>query len=60
VEYYLNGAFKDCKLTLSNSELERYLAQSQATLTVSASEGRVEKLAERVRQHIAAQSGVKP
>jgi tetratricopeptide (TPR) repeat protein len=60
VEYYLNGAFKDCKLTLSNAELERYLAQSQSTLTVSASEGRVEKLAERVRQHIAAQNGVKP
>jgi TPR repeat protein len=60
VEYYLNGAFKDCKPTLSNAELERYLAQSQATLTVAASEGRVEKLAERLRQHLAAQSGAKP
>jgi TPR repeat protein len=60
VEYYLNGAFKECKITLSNAELERYLAQSQATLTVTASEGRVEKLAERLRQHIAAPAGAKP
>jgi TPR repeat protein len=53
VEYYLNDAFKGCKLTLSKADLQRYFALSQQTLTVAANEGRLEKLAARLQQHLA-------
>ncbi len=53
VQYYLDGRFKQCRLTLSNADLERYTALAQNTISVAASAGRVEQLAARVKQYLA-------
>jgi TPR repeat protein len=55
VEYYLNGAFESCDLKLTDADITRYVAAAERDITVEASRGRVEKLAQRVAQRAAAQ-----
>jgi TPR repeat protein len=50
VQLYLDGRFKTCKLELSRADIERYSAFASDTISVAASEGRVEALAQRVKQ----------